>query len=35
MAGLSWLGERLQEAFDEHGMVPQDTLDQLDWPSLP
>ena len=33
--GLSWLGERLQAAFDEHGMVPNDTLDQLDWPVLP
>jgi hypothetical protein len=33
--GFSWLGERLQAAFDEHGMVPQDTLDQLDWPVLP
>ena len=32
--GLSWLGDRLQEAFDEHGKVPQDTLDQLDWPTL-
>ena len=32
--GLSWLGERLQEAFVEHGKVPQDTLDQLDWPAL-
>lgn len=33
--GLSWLGQRLQAAFDEHGMVPRDTLDQLDWPLLP
>ncbi len=33
--GFSWLGERLQSAFDEHGMVPQDTLHQLDWPVLP
>ena len=32
--GLSWLGERLQAAFDEHGKVPQDTLDELDWPTL-
>ena len=32
--GISWLGERLQAAFDEHGKVPQDTLDQLDWPTL-
>ena len=32
--GLLWLGERLQEAFAEHGKVPQDTLDELDWPTL-
>ena len=32
--GLSWLGERLQEAFAEHGKVPQDTLDELAWPTL-
>ncbi len=31
--GISWLGERLQAAFDEHGKVPQNTLDQLDWPT--
>ena len=31
--GISWLGERLQAAFDEHGKVPQDTLDQLDGPT--
>lgn len=34
-AGLSWLGDRLQAAFDAHGNVPQDTLDKLDWPDLP
>ena len=28
--GISWLGERLQAAFDAHGKIPQDTLDQLD-----
>jgi hypothetical protein len=33
--GLLWLGERLQQAFDEHGKVPQDTLDRLDWPQVP
>ena len=33
--GLAWLSERLQTAFDEHGRVPEDTLDQLDWPVLP
>ena len=32
--GLSWLGERLQEALAEHGKVPQDTLDELGWPTL-
>ena len=34
-AGLSWLGDRLQAAFDAHGKIPQDTLDRLDWPDLP
>lgn len=33
--GFSWLGERLQAEFDEHGTVPLDMLDQLDWPVLP
>ena len=33
--GHSWLSERLQAAFDEHGEVPQDMLDRLDWPILP
>ncbi|SDE89045.1 phospholipase D family protein [Rhodospira trueperi] len=33
--GRSWLAERLQAAFDEHGVVPRDTLDPLDWPMLP
>jgi hypothetical protein len=32
--GLEWLGLQLQLAFDEHGTVPQDTLDTLDWPVL-
>ena len=32
--GFSWLSERLQAAFDEHGKVPQGTLNQLDWPLL-
>ena len=32
--GLSWLGEQLQAAFDEHGKVPQDKLDELGWPTL-
>jgi hypothetical protein len=33
--GLSWLGERLQAAFEAHGKVPQDELDKLDWPDRP
>lgn len=33
--GHSWLSERLQAAFDEHGEVSQDMLDRLDWPILP
>ena len=28
--GISYLGERLQAAFDEHGKVPQDILNQID-----
>ena len=30
--GLYWLGERLQAAFEAHGKVPRDSLDELDWP---
>ena len=30
--GLSWLSERLEEAFEAHGKIPQDSLDALDWP---
>ena len=26
---IAWLGRRLQAAFDAHGKIPQDTLDQL------
>lgn len=33
--GFSWLGERLQAAFDIHGKVALEALDQLDWPTLP
>jgi HKD family nuclease len=33
--GLFLLSEQLQFAFDAHGQVPQDTLDNLDWPVLP
>lgn len=32
--GLSWLSERLQSAFDMHGLVPQDELDKLDRPTV-
>ncbi len=33
--GREWLAERLQSAFDLFGKVPQDDLDQLDWPHVP
>jgi hypothetical protein len=33
--GLSWLRDRLQMAFDVHEKVPQDALNDLDWPVLP
>jgi HKD family nuclease len=33
--GLFLLNEQLQSAFDAHGKVPQDTLDDFDWPVLP
>ncbi|MGA2795578.1 MAG: phospholipase D family protein, partial [Roseiarcus sp.] len=33
--GFGWLSEHLQAAFDAHGKVPQDTLDKLDWPTIP
>jgi HKD family nuclease len=33
--GLSWVSERLQASFDEHGKVPKDTMDGLDWPDPP
>lgn len=33
--GVAWLGERLQAAFDQHGKVPQDELEKLDWPQMP
>ena len=32
--GMVWLGERLQAAFDKHGKVPQDILEELDWPGV-
>ena len=30
--GLSWLGDRLEAAFEAHGKVPRDSLEELDWP---
>ena len=33
--GMSWLGERLQAAFDQHGKVPEAELDKLYWPQVP
>ena len=30
--GLSWLGDRLEAAFQVHGKVPRDSLEELDWP---
>lgn len=29
--GRVWLSDRLQAAFDQHGAIPQDELDKLDW----
>lgn len=33
--GREWLSDRLQRAFEQHGTIPQDALDNLDWPILP
>lgn len=33
--GQAWLGERLQAAFNRHGVVPNAELDKLDWPAAP
>lgn len=33
--GLTWLSEQLQLGFNAHGRVPIETLDSLDWPTLP
>ena len=30
--GFSWLSERLQVAFEAHGQISRDSLDELDWP---
>ena len=32
MEGKLWLDERLQEAFEKHGKVSQEQLNELDWP---
>ena len=32
--GLSWLNERLQAAFDLHGKVSLESIEDLDWPDL-
>ena len=33
--GKSWLDDRLQDAFQTYGTIPQDALDKLDWPVVP
>lgn len=33
--GAAWLAARLQAAFLAHGTIAQDSLNQLDWPTLP
>jgi HKD family nuclease len=33
--GFAWVSEQLQAKFDEHGKIPQDTLNKLDWPNKP
>ena len=33
--GLSWLSERLQAAFDVHGKVSLESIEDLDWPDSP
>lgn len=33
--GAAWVGARLQAAFDLHGIIAQNALDTLDWPSIP
>jgi len=30
-----WLGDHLQSQFDIHGVIPRDTLGDLDWPEIP
>ena len=33
LQGTSWLADRLQTAFDEHGKVPEAELNEFDWPT--
>ncbi len=33
--GATWLGERLNAAFNRHGKLPNDDLEKLDWPNVP
>ena len=33
--GVQWITERLEAAFEEHGMITQAELDSLDWPPAP
>lgn len=33
--GQRWLADRLEAQFDTHGVIPQNTLDALDWPDIP
>ena len=33
--GCAWLSERLQAAFDQHGTMPRNKLQKLDWPDPP
>lgn len=32
--GLAWLSQKLQMSIDMHGIIPQATLDELDWPTV-
>ncbi len=32
--GFSWLAERLQEAFETYGKIPQEDINALDWPDV-
>ena len=33
--GYAWLNDRLRNAFQNHGTIPRNLLDALDWPDLP